>query len=100
MYVPFYQCFIYNRMLICGQFLLLRAIAQHHVDFLKENWSKKKMGEFSLAEASVNWKFVTVALVSLDYFYHHEIFVHMCADRNFFLSKPTMHEIYSIRLKF
>ena len=84
MYVPFYQCFIYNRMLNCGQLLLLRAIAQHHVDFLKENWSKYKksisllgstgpnksfkMGKFSLAEASVKWKFVTVALDILGLF--------------------------------
>ena len=53
-------------MLICGQLLLLQAIAQHNVDFLKENWHKSKkvnisgstrpnksfkMGKLSLAEA-------------------------------------------------
>ena len=57
------------------------------------------MGKFSLAEASVNWKFVTVALDILGLFLSPSNF-HMCADRNFFLSKPTMHEIYSSRLKF
>ena len=115
MYVPFYQCFIYNRMLICGQLLLLRAIVQHHVDFMEENWSKykKSISQVLLGlkshlkwENSLQLKLVLTGnllllhWISLDYFYHRQIFVHMCADRNFFLSKPTMHEIYSSRLKF
>ena len=95
----------------------MRAIIQCHVALLKESWvsvktwiirycqqflkkidisssigpnKSLKMGKWSLAQASVKWKFVTDVL---DYFCHHQGFVFTCTDNNFFITHPIMCEI-------
>ena len=56
-----------------------------------------KMGKFPLAQASVKWKFVPDALISLDYFCHHQGFVFTRADNNLFVTQLIMREINSSR---
>ena len=95
----------------------VRAIIQCHVDLLKESWvsvktliirycrrflnkidisgsnglnKSLKMRKFSLAQASVKWKFVTYVPDSLDYFCHHQGFVFTCADSNLFIMQLIM----------
>ena len=53
------------------------------------------MRKFSLAQASVKWKFVTDVLDSLDYFGHHKGFVFMRADSKLFVMQLIMCEIKS-----
>ena len=72
-------------MQIRGRILLLRAIVQCHVDLIERKLGRTKkidisgcngankslkMGKFSLSQASVNWKIVTLRCISLDYFYN------------------------------
>ena len=100
----------------------MRAIIQCHVDLLKESWvsvktliitycrqflnkidisgsnglnKSLKMRKFSLAQASVKWKFVTDVPDSLDYFGHHKGFVFMRADSNLFVMQLIMCDIKS-----
>ena len=53
------------------------------------------MRKFSLAQASVKWKFVTDVPDSLDYFGHHKGFVFMRDDSNLFIMQLIMCEIKS-----
>ena len=96
--------------------MFVRAIIQRHVDLLKESWvsvktliirnkidisgsnglnKSLKTRKFSLAQASVKWKFVTDVPDSLDYFGHHKGFVFMRADSNLFVMQLIMCEIKS-----
>ena len=98
------------------------VIIQCHVDLLKESWvsvktliirycrqflnkidisgsnglnKSLKMRKFSLAQASVKWKFVTDVPDSLDYFCNHQGFVFMHANSNLFVMQLIMCEIKS-----
>ena len=100
----------------------MRAIIQCHVDLLKESWvsvktliirycrqflnkidssgsnrlnKSLKMRKFSLAQASVKWKFVTDVPDRLDYFGHHKGFVFMRANSNLFVTQLIMCETKS-----
>ena len=53
------------------------------------------MRKFSLAQASVKWKFVTDVPDSLDYFGHHKGFVFLRDDSNLFVMQLIMCEIKS-----
>ena len=69
----------------CRQFL-------NKIDISGSNRLNKslKMRKFSLAQASVKWKFVTDVPDSLDYFGHHQGFVFMRADSNLFVMQLIM----------
>ena len=69
----------------CRQFL-------NKIDISGSNGLNKslKMRKFSIAQASVKWKFVTDVPNSLDYFGHHKGFVFTCADSNLFIMQLIM----------
>ena len=74
----------------CRQFL-------NKIDISGSNGLNKslKMRKFSLAQASVKWKFVTDVPDSLDYFCNHQGFVFMHANSNLFVMQLIMCEIKS-----
>ena len=92
------------QMQIRGHILLLRVIDQRHVDLMKENWSeqKKSISQVLLGltscltrENSLDLKLLLTGSLlllhqlSLDYFYHHQVFVYTHGAKNLFVTNSS-----------
>ena len=88
-------------MRICGHILLLRAIIQRHVDLIERKLgrTKKLISQVLLGLTSrlkrENFHYLKLVLtgnllllhqISLDYFYHFQVFVYTRGNKNLFVT--------------
>ena len=113
------QCFILDRMQICGHILCERSFSAMLICWKKARWVLKlelfsTVGEFWKKSISpvllgltsplkrenslqlklvLNGDLLLMRKISLDYFFHHQGFVFTRADNNLFVTQPILHEI-------